>query len=186
MTNIYFYLFLSIYLSLDVILLSKCDLCTEEEVASVKASLKALNPAAVVKKAHRGEVPLADVLDTKLFSVQKAMSSAGWLQNLRGVPMVPETVEYGIKSFVYKSRTPFHPQRLFDFLNDYFTLRIQQYITADGKDASPKIPVTDTATADAAVVDATGGAAASNNNGNDSATVDDTITTTTAADVFCK
>jgi len=36
----------------------------------------------------------------------------GWLDSL--IEHTPETEDYGISNFVYESRSPFHPQRLFD------------------------------------------------------------------------
>src|SRR5690606_34291882 len=46
---------------------------------------------------------------------QEASKAPGWLQELRGTH-TPETEEYGIRSFVYGARRPFHPQRFQAFL----------------------------------------------------------------------
>lgn len=49
---------------------------------------------------------------TYRFNLDKASLAAGWKQELLGEAHVPESHEYGITSFVYKSTTAFHPQRL--------------------------------------------------------------------------
>ena len=61
--------------------------------------------------AERGEVPLEEVLDTGLFDEEEASMAPGWVQALNG-DNTPETDEYGITSFVYRHRWPFHPKRL--------------------------------------------------------------------------
>jgi G3E family GTPase len=96
----------------DVIVLNKLDLVDAEERGRVAAILAHLNPGARVIEAVRGEVPLREVLGTGRFDMDAASQSAGWLRELNG-EHTPETEEYGIRSFVYRRRVPFHPQRLF-------------------------------------------------------------------------
>ena len=45
-----------------------------------------------------------------------AKQSKGWQLTLRD-DGASEVEEYGVSSFVYRSRRPFHPQRFFDRLN---------------------------------------------------------------------
>jgi len=99
----------------DVLVINKTDCVTAAELAQVAGVLRALNPDARQVRAVRGKVPLTEVLDTKRFDFDKASAAAGWLKELRG-EHVPETEEYGIRSYVYRARRPFHPAKLWYFM----------------------------------------------------------------------
>ncbi|MEM7435924.1 MAG: zinc metallochaperone GTPase ZigA [Myxococcota bacterium] len=101
----------------DVIVLNKLDLVSREQANEVEAIVKALNPGARILTAVRGQVPLECVLDTGLFDYDKAASSAGWIRELGG-EHTPETEEYGISSFTYRSTHPFDAEKLWAFLHD--------------------------------------------------------------------
>ncbi|WP_425055181.1 zinc metallochaperone GTPase ZigA [Pseudomonas abyssi] len=100
----------------DVIVVNKTDLISAEERDRLVAILASLNPRARIEMVEFGQVPLDRVLDTGLFDFSAASQAPGWLQELRG-SHTPETEEYGIGSFVYRARRPFHPQRFFTLVN---------------------------------------------------------------------
>ncbi|MBX3074735.1 zinc metallochaperone GTPase ZigA [Candidatus Obscuribacterales bacterium] len=100
----------------NVIVLNKTDLVTAEELNELKSVIHHLNPHARLILSERGRVPLKEILETNLFDFDQASQAPGWLQELRG-EHVPETEEYGISSFVFRARRPFHPERLAAFLN---------------------------------------------------------------------
>lgn len=99
----------------DVIALNKLDLVSDARALQVEAIVKALNPGARVLMATRGQVPLECVLDTGLFDYDIAASSAGWIRELNG-EHTPETEEYGISSFTYRTHRPFDAEKLAAFL----------------------------------------------------------------------
>ncbi|ANM31730.1 hypothetical protein ABI59_22490 [Acidobacteria bacterium Mor1] len=101
----------------DVIVLNKLDLVSEEQAREVEAIIKALNRGAKILMTTRGQVSLGDVLDTGLFDYEKAESSAGWIRELQG-DHTPETEEYGISSFTYRTPQPFDAEKVWAFIND--------------------------------------------------------------------
>lgn len=99
----------------NVIVVNKTDLVDAERLAHVHALITALNPRARVVQSVRGHVSLDHIFDTRLFNLQEAYAMPGWVQLLEG-GHTPESQAYGLHSFVYRAREPFHPQRLHDFL----------------------------------------------------------------------
>ncbi|GJM74945.1 putative metal chaperone YciC [Paenibacillus macerans] len=103
----------------DVLLLNKCDLVEEKELVKLEAVLKKLQPTAKIIRTVNGAVDPKEILNTGLFDFEKTSMSSGWIAELTNKEHTPETEEYGIGSFVYRSRIPFHPQRLSYFLNNW-------------------------------------------------------------------
>ena len=101
----------------DVILISKTDLVDDSKIQRLSAILKTLNTKAKIVPIAQGEVDIDSVLNTGLFDFEKAEQSPGWLKEMRG-EHVPETEEYGIASFSYLARRPFHPEKFFNFLHN--------------------------------------------------------------------
>lgn len=103
----------------DVIVLNKVDLITIAERERLENALRQLNRHAQIVYARFSEVPLDQVIGTGRFDFDRAAQSPGWLAELRG-EHTPETEEYGIGSFVYRARRPFHPARFAQALkNDW-------------------------------------------------------------------
>jgi G3E family GTPase len=100
----------------DVIVVNKLDLVTAEDADTLTALLSTLNPGAEIVRAQFGAVPLDRVLDTARFDLQKAQASPAWARELAG-EHVPESEQFGITSFVYRARRPFHPQRFHALIN---------------------------------------------------------------------
>ncbi len=101
----------------DVIVINKTDLVDSDELQRLEALLRRLNPQARLIRSVFGQVPLDQILNTGLFSFERAAQMPGWLQELRG-EHTPETEEYGISSFVFRARRPFHPQRFWELIHE--------------------------------------------------------------------
>ncbi|MBO9680982.1 MAG: zinc metallochaperone GTPase ZigA [Acidovorax sp.] len=99
----------------DVIVLNKVDLVSDADREQLIAVLHSLNPRAKIEISQFGKVPIDKVLKTGLFDFEEASKAPGWLRELRG-EHTPEIETYGITSFVYRSRRPFHPERFFDLV----------------------------------------------------------------------
>jgi len=108
----------------DVLVLNKCDLASEAELAEVEAALRGLNSRAEILRAERGQVASEWLLGRVRFDGAATVGAARWLRLMRGEGrggggfsggvlrggVTPPTstarheVEYGITSFVWEAR----------------------------------------------------------------------------------
>ena len=107
----------------NVILLNKVDLVNDQELRNLYDILHKLNPEAKIIQTNHSKVNFKDVINTGMFDFDKAESSAGWIKELEN-EHIPETEEYGIGSFVYRRKEPFHPERFLNFVKNEFPSNI--------------------------------------------------------------
>lgn len=104
----------------NVIILNKTDLVSAQHLGILKAAISKLNPSARIIKSSFSKVDPKQIINTGLFDFDKAQQSAGWIAELNKAEHKPETEEYGISSFVFRDPRPFHPERLWSYLNKDF------------------------------------------------------------------
>ncbi|MGE7997826.1 GTP-binding protein [Lysinibacillus sp. NPDC093190] len=101
----------------DVLVLNKCDLVSGEELERLESILRALQPEAKLIRSINGIIEPSEILNTGRFDFERVSESAGWLKELElgHENHTPETEEYGISSFTYIRRRPFHPMRFVEW-----------------------------------------------------------------------
>ncbi len=99
----------------NVIVINKVDLVDEADLGRLEAVLRHLNPEARLLRSEYGRIALEQVLNTGLFKLDETALTPGWIKELNN-EHIPETEEYGIGSFVYRAERPFHPERLWNFI----------------------------------------------------------------------
>jgi G3E family GTPase len=73
------------------------------------------------------------VIGSNSFDFDKCQQSPTWIRAINDdTEKIPETEEYGISSFVFRARKPFHPERLMEFVNEHMGQR-------DGDDSDPEV-----------------------------------------------
>lgn len=105
----------------NVIILNKTDLVSEDSLGFLKSTIKKLNPSARIIESSFSKVNPKEILHTGLFDFEEAEQSAGWIEELTKEEHTPETEEYGIGSFVYRSKRPFDPDRFLDYIQNKFS-----------------------------------------------------------------
>ena len=104
----------------NVIVLNKVDAVSEEHLGILKSTLKKLNPNADLIETNFSKVDPKSIMNTGLFDFEEAEASAGWIEELNKEEHTPETEEYGIGSFVYRSTLPFDPERFWQYFQTRF------------------------------------------------------------------
>ena len=107
-----------------VIVLNKGDLVTKQELSFLRETINKLNPSAKLIESTFSKINPKEILHTAMFDFEKAEQSAGWIEELKKEEHTPETEEYGISSFVYRTKKPFDPVRFWKFVQQGFPLSI--------------------------------------------------------------
>ena len=101
----------------DVIVLNKIGTASADQREAARKIITGLNPDARLIEVDFGRIAPRDILGTGLFDIEKAETHPLWFKELHGFKdHVPETEEYGIRSFVYRARQPFDPKKLQAFI----------------------------------------------------------------------
>ena len=108
----------------NVIILNKVDLVQKDDIGVLRSAIKKLNPSARIIESSYCKIDSKDILNTGLFNFEEAEQSAGWIEELNKAEHTPETDEYGISSFVFRSNKPFDPHRFWDYIQNKFPATI--------------------------------------------------------------
>ncbi|OJJ15024.1 GTP-binding protein [marine bacterium AO1-C] len=103
----------------NVIILNKTDLVTKDHLGVLKAAIHKLNPSARIIESSFSKVAPKEILNTGLFDFEEAEQSPGWIEELNKGEHTPETEEYGISSFVYRSKKPLDPNRFWKYIQEF-------------------------------------------------------------------
>ena len=102
----------------DVVILNKVSDAEPHQVDAARKIIRSLNADTHIIETNHSEVSIDSILNTGLFDFEKAHEHAMWAKELYGyADHVPEVEEYGIASFIYRARRPFHPERIHAVLN---------------------------------------------------------------------
>ena len=102
----------------STLVLNKVDTVTDEQLAGLKAIVRALQKDAVIVEATQGDVPMDQLLDTGRFDFTTAYNSAAWAEAMEHPEEHedPEVLEYDIQTFVYRRRKPFDAEKFRRFV----------------------------------------------------------------------
>ena len=108
----------------NVIVLNKSDLVEDEQLKILKGIIFKLNSNAKIITTSFSSIEPKEILNTKLFDFEEAEKNSAWIDELKKDEHTPETEEYGISSFIYKTKKPFDPERFWKYLQENFNENI--------------------------------------------------------------
>lgn len=101
----------------DILIINKVDLVSADDIDKVRSVIQKLNPEAKVLTSSFGKLPLDQLLNTRLFDYEKVQNHNSWMSE-PWENESSESEEFGVSSFVFRSRRPFHPERFWDCIQN--------------------------------------------------------------------
>jgi G3E family GTPase len=95
----------------DIIVVNKCEAVDEAMIGRLEQFLEMTCPRAKMIFTSFGDVPLDEILETKLFNIAVMEQSPAWIYELTK-EHTPESEEYGISAFVYTNVNRFDERKL--------------------------------------------------------------------------
>jgi len=99
----------------NILVLNKSDMATSEERQQLQDLLKVMNPKAKMIEASYGEVSIHEIMDTGIFNIEEAEDMSLWVTELEKEHQ-PESEEYGINTYVFKTTRRFDEKKLIEIL----------------------------------------------------------------------
>lgn len=122
----------------DILILNKTDIASHRELYQVRELVSIMNPRAKMIEASFGEVSIWEIMDTGIFDIQTAEESALWITELEK-EHEPESEEYGIGTYVYKTKHRFIEKKLIEVFEHGFpnnVLRSKGLVTIENTDTA--------------------------------------------------
>jgi G3E family GTPase len=101
----------------NILLINKEDLVSKAELDELKAILRKLNPKAQIRTSINGEISPLEIINTGLFDLEESAGTQAWQDELNQ-EHTPETESFGIGSFVFRDKKPFHPERFWNYITE--------------------------------------------------------------------
>lgn len=97
----------------DVVILNKFNEAGADKQDAARKIVTSLNPDAQIIETDYSSVEPDRIFNTGLFDFETAHDHPLWVKELYGfADHKPETEEYGVSSFVYRAKRPFHPEKV--------------------------------------------------------------------------
>ncbi|MCG8373618.1 MAG: GTP-binding protein, partial [Balneolales bacterium] len=122
----------------DILVLNKVDEASEDNLQKLNKLLAIMNPRAKKINTIYGKVPISEIVDTGIFNIEVAEDSSLWITELEK-EHEPESEEYGISTYVYKTVQRFDEEKLIELFRHGFPdniLRSKGLVTIKNTDTA--------------------------------------------------
>ena len=131
----------------NFIVLNKCDLLDEKQLAEVEAIIRDFQPRAPIFRSVNGNIDIDQITTTEPFNYEQIDSSSAIQKAINSLNEPNRatqgcTGEYGISSFVFEEKRPFNRERFMNFVNNNYPkelIRAKGYIWFSDADANVQL-----------------------------------------------